>query len=307
MKIKLLNSFFVGCSLILGLAIFSLNPKEESSTQESELITEAKLDNLNNFKLGKSVESFFKSFTNQALNPPPTPELDIYNILGSGGYNVEIQDGIKTFLRCSSDLNNNGNFEFFDPNIATYPTGTIYFIDWGDGTASTQVEDHTYTSGLYKLFYTITFPDGTSDTSEFRVFVGTGPPTITVNLSGETNCFPNQYNFSVTSSNNQPGTIYTITISDGSAPIVFDSSANPIGPGFTNNFTHTFTGISCGKTSEVGSDTYTDSFAITVNATNPCDTLGFSAAAGPIRVSQPGEADFVLPADIACVDSLVNF
>ena len=60
MKIKLLNSFFVGCSLILGLAIFSLNPKEESSTQESELIAEAQVNNSDHFKSGKSVNLFLK-------------------------------------------------------------------------------------------------------------------------------------------------------------------------------------------------------------------------------------------------------
>lgn len=171
MKIKLLNSFFIGCSLVLGLAVFNLNPKEESIAQESELIAEAKVDNLNNFKSGQSVESFFKSFTNQALNSPPTSELDINNILGSGGYDVEIQSGIKTFLRYASHLNNNGNFEFFDPNLATYSPVALYFIDWGDSKTRTHIEDHVCAAGLHTLLYAITFPGGTSDTSEFMVFV----------------------------------------------------------------------------------------------------------------------------------------
>lgn len=171
MKIKLLNSFFIGCSLVLGLAVFNLNPKEESIAQESELKAEAKVDNLNNFKSGQSVESFFKSFTNQALNSPPTSELDINNILGSGGYDVEIQSGIKTFLRYASHLNNNGNFEFFDPNLATYSPGALYFIDWGDSKTRTHIEDHVCAAGLHTLLYAITFPGGTSNTSEFMVFV----------------------------------------------------------------------------------------------------------------------------------------
>ena len=307
MKIKLLNSFFVGCSLILGLAIFSLNPKEESSTQESELIAEAQVNNSDHFKSGKSVESFFKSFTNQALNPPPTPELDINNILGSGGYDVEIQGGIKTFLRCTSDLSNNGNFEFFDPNIATYPAGTTYFIDWGDGTTSTQVEDHTYIAGLYTLTYTITFPDGTSDTSEFRVFVGTQPAVITVQLTGNENCLPNQYEFTLTTGNNTPGTTYSIIINDGSTPITLESSDYPIGVPIVETFFHTFLDTSCGITSTINGVPNNNSYSITVRSTNPCSTEGNFTSTGPIRVSEPTEADFILPADIACVNSLVNF
>ncbi|AFU67171.1 conserved repeat domain protein [Psychroflexus torquis ATCC 700755] len=167
MKIKLLNSFFIRCSFIVGLAILSLIPKEESSAQETKLIAGVKIDNLNNFKSSKSVTSFFKNFINQALNPPSTSELNIDNILGHVGYNSDRQSGTKTFLRCTNHLNNNGNFEFFNPDIPVTPQ----FIDQGDSITCTQVEDHIYISEIHTLINSITFPDITSNNNKFKVFV----------------------------------------------------------------------------------------------------------------------------------------
>lgn len=138
MKIKLLNSFFIRYSLIVGLAFFSLIPKEESCAQETNLISEVKIGNFNNFKSSKSL---FKSFINQALKPLPTPELYIGNISGYIEYNSNRQRGSKTFLRCNNRLNNNGNFEFFNPNLPV----NQYFIDQGDSITCTQIEDHNCT------------------------------------------------------------------------------------------------------------------------------------------------------------------
>lgn len=167
MKIKLLSSFFIRYSLIVGLFVFSLIPNEDSCAREIKLISEIEIGNFNNFKSSKSVKSFFKSFINQALNPLSTPELYTGDILGYKEYNSNRQGGSKTFLRCNNRLNNNGNFEFFNPNIPV----NQYFIDQGDSITCTQVEDHNYTSEIHTLINSIPFPDITSNANEFKVFV----------------------------------------------------------------------------------------------------------------------------------------
>jgi len=308
MKTKLLTLFLIGCFLLIGLAVFTTSNSISEINNDIAFadsgISEKK--STQPAKNKKAVTSFFEIFTDQESNSVDDPDLNIENV--GGGYKTEAQNGIKTFLRCTGDLSNNGFFNFIDPDQSSYPTGTTYFIDWGDGDTSTTVEPHTYTSGLYTMSYTIISIDGTSETSEFRVFVGTNPPPISVDLiDGNDNCLPNEYTFEITVNNNTPGTTYTITINDGSPDIVLESSDYPIGGSFTETFNHEFLGTSCGVNSTVNGSPSPNSFSVTARATNPCETDGSFISTGPIRVSEPTEADFVLPADIACVNSLVNF
>lgn len=308
MKTKLLTLFLIGCFLLIGLAVFTTSNSISEINNDIAFadsgISEKKFTQPAKNK--KAVTSFFEIFTDQESNSVDDPDLNIENV--GGGYKTEAQNGIKTFLRCTGDLSNNGFFNFIDPDQSSYPTGTTYFIDWGDGDTSTTVEPHTYTSGLYTMSYTIISIDGTSETSEFRVFVGTNPPPISVDLiDGNDNCLPNEYTFEITVNNNTPGTTYTITINDGSPDIVLESSDYPIGGSFTETFNHEFLGTSCGVNSTVNGSPSPNSFSVTARATNPCETDGSFISTGPIRVSEPTEADFVLPADIACVNSLVNF
>ncbi|MBZ9652971.1 PKD-like domain-containing protein [Psychroflexus montanilacus] len=308
MKTKLLSSFFIGCSLVIGLAVFiTFDNNYETEHDIAFANTELQQNQKPSVKKQK-VNSFFEILTDQESNAFLPPDLDITNPLGgAGGYGVEDQNGFKTFLRCTGDLSNNGVFNFVDPDIGTYPAGTTFLIDWGDGDTSTTVESHTYTSGLYTLSYTVTFPDGTTGTSEFRVFVGTQPPVINVQLTGNENCLPNEYEYTISVANNTPGTTYTILINDGSPAIILESSDYPIGGSISETFTHTFLDTSCGVNSTVNGTPFANSYSITATSANPCSTDGNFVSTGPIRVSEPTEADFILPAEIACVNSLVNF
>ncbi|SDG75267.1 PKD-like domain-containing protein [Psychroflexus sediminis] len=307
MKTKLLPTFFTGCLLIAGFV--SINPAKKvvNSIDEYAFLDTKKEAVEKPTQQIKAVNSFFEIFTDQTSTAFNTPDLEMNNVLGAGGYNIEVQNGIKTFLRCTNDISFNGTFDFFDPEESSYPAGTTYFIDWGDGSTSNQVESHTYSSGLYTLSYTVKLPDGTKNTNEFRVFVGIQPPVVYVQLTESENCLPDEYEYTVTVSNNTPGTTYTISINDGSPDIVLNSSDYPIGTGFSETFTHVFLDTSCDSTSTINGTPYENSFSITVNASNPCSAQGNFVSVGPIRVSEPTKADFILPSEIACVNSLVDF
>ncbi|NEV94079.1 hypothetical protein G3567_07955 [Psychroflexus sp. YR1-1] len=308
MKTKLLSSLLIGCLLIIGFVLVNPSNKVNSATDEIAYTNTKSREADTISKSTKRVNSFFEIFTDQSKLALESSDLTINNSLGgAGGYAIIVENGVKSFLRCSSNLSNNGIFEFEDPSQSTYPSGTNYLLDWGDGTTSTQVETHTYSSGVYTLAYSVIFPDGSVDTTEFKVFVGTEPPSVNVQLTGNENCLPDQYEFSVTSTNNTPGTTYTITINDGSEPIILESSDFPLGSSFTETFLHTFLDTSCNTTSFINGSNFPNSFSVTVTATNPCNTSGNFVSTGPIRVSEPTQADFELPADIACVNSTVNF
>ncbi|MFO7745207.1 MAG: hypothetical protein R6V36_07475, partial [Psychroflexus sp.] len=305
MKTKLLTSFLIGCSLLVGIAVY--NNSNNNSVSDIEIaVANTDLRSSESAVKREIPNSFFKIFTDQTSTAFNTPDLDINNSLGGfGGYGIEFQNGIKTFLRCTNV--GSGDFQFEDPNQNSYPPGTLVSIDWGDGNISTQVEDHSYTNGLYTIEYNVTLPGSNTETSIFRVFVGDTPPSVSVKLSGNNHCLPNKYDYSIEITDNQPGNIYTININDGSAPIVIDSDTLAIGADITLPYTHTFSSTSCGVSSTVNNSPTPNSFSITVRATNPCDTSGNFNSVGPIRVSEPSEADFIVPAPIACVGSTVNF
>ena len=308
MKTKLLSTLLIGCSLIVGLVVFATFDTT-SETENDMAIANTDLQQSQRLNKSKgSYTSFFEIFSDQPNASFAPPDLNISNT--GSLYRTEIQNGIKTFLRCTSNPAANGFFEFFDPDQASYPPGTTYLIEWGQAgeTATTIPPTYTYAAGLYTLRYTVFFTDGTSISNEFRVFVGEEPPAPSVTLiDGNDNCLPNEYNYRFSVNENRPGTTYTITINDGSAPRIINSEDYTFGDPIDEVFTHTFTNTSCGINSTINGTPFANSFSISVTATNPCNTSGNFISTGPIRVSEPTEADFVRPSEIACVNSVVNF
>jgi len=308
MKAKLLSTFLIGCSLIIGLVVFT------ASDSNSEPKLDIAFANTNLQQIQKSSQdkasynTFFEIYADQSNTVQSLPDLDISNT--GTLYRTEIQGGIKTFLRCTSNPTASGFFQFFDPDQASYPAGTTFLIEWGQGgeTATTIPPNYSYAAGLYTLRYTVFFPNGTSISNEFRVFVGAEPPAPSVTLiDGNDNCLPNEYEYLFTVNENRPGATYTITINDGSPPRVINSEDYPFGAPINEIFTHTFNDTSCGVSSTINGTPFANSFSISVTATNPCNTSGNFISTGPIRVSEPTDADFIVPADIACVGSTVNF
>ena len=229
------------------------------------------------------------------------PALTITNT--GTGYSTSIQNGVTVFTRCGFNF---GVFQFVDLSTSSYPSGTTFSVDWGDGTAIvTSIGSHNYTTaGLYNLVYTINYSSGCSVTKNYSVYVGNPPPTVTISGSGGLACNPSSYQFSILTSNNTiPGTTYTITINDGSAPIVFPNGL-PSNPYVLN---YHFPNTSCGTNSTINNSVYADSFSIQVVASNPCSPQGTFTSIGPIRVSLETDPDFNQSAQVACVQSNVVF
>ncbi|WP_188459322.1 PKD-like domain-containing protein [Psychroflexus planctonicus] len=251
------------------------------------------------FSASLTLNGTTKSITVEVLPAPNSPSLEIDNS-SSSGYSSEVDSGQIQFLRCGSF--NFANFNFIDPNQDTYPEGTTFDINWGDGSPeATSLESHIYNPGIYTLTYSIIYPSGCSASTDFSIYVGNEPPTITIFNSGSISCKPNEYDFTVAASNDLPGTIYEININDGSEPIILNGL--PTNP-FT--LTHVFEDTSCGATSVVNNTTYYDAFSIQVTAYNPCSTQGSFTSVGPVRVSESTEPDFTMSNTTACVNNEIS-
>ena len=261
-----------------------------------------KYDTVGNFTAILTINGSSSQVNINVVSAPTSPSLIISNN-NINGYTTQIINGITTFSRCGNFTF--GAFNFVDPNISSYPVGTTYLVSWGDSTAnSTSIASHSYTQlGVYKLTYTVIYSGGCEATTTFNVFVGNVPPTISITGSGSLSCSPNDYEFTIASSSNAPGTVFTVTINDGTPPIVFLNGL-PTNP---YTFKHKFIASSCGTNSTINNTIYTDSYSIKVTASNACDTQGTFTSIGPIRVSEETKPSFSMSETTACVGSQVSF
>jgi gliding motility-associated-like protein len=224
------------------------------------------------------------------VNPQP-----VANLGGTGSGSTF--GGFPAFRVCS---NTASQFTFTNTSTST-STNTNYTIDWGDSSpnftgTSWGTLTHTYQIGLWYLTYSITGSNGCSITRTFVVFVGSNPAVSLGNPGNTDICNANSLTFPITgTSNNPPGTTYTVSFNDGSTPQVFNHPP-------PTSVTHTFTTSSCGTTSSDGSNSYPNSFSANIVATNPCSTS--SVGVVPIYVSANPQADFNSP-QTACVNSQV--
>jgi len=213
------------------------------------------------------------------VNPQPNA-----NLGGTGsGSNF---GGIPVFRVCSNAAS------LFNFTNTSTSSNTNYTINWGDsspnftGTSWTTLS-HTYQIGLWNLTYTIQGSNGCSITKPYIVFVGSNPAVSLGNPGNTDICSANSLTFPITgTTNNPPGTTYTVTFNDSSPPQVFNHPP-------PSSVTHTFINSSCGTTSSDGSNSYPNSFSANIVATNPCSTS--SVGVVPIYVSQNPQADFTGP------------
>ncbi|WP_295335133.1 PKD-like domain-containing protein [Flavobacterium sp.] len=224
------------------------------------------------------------------VNPQPNA-----NMGGTGSGSTF--GGFAAFRVCS---NTSSQFTFTNTSTTT-STNTSYTIDWGDSTPNFTGNSwtsltHTYQIGLWYLTYTINGNNGCSISRTFVVFVGSNPAVSLGNPGNTDICNANSLTFPITgTSNNPPGTTYTVSFNDGSAPQVFNHPP-------PSSVTHTFTTSSCGTTSSDGSNSYPNSFSANIVATNPCSTS--SVGVVPIYVSANPQANFNSP-QTACVNNQV--
>jgi len=206
-------------------------------------------------------------------------------------------NGIPVFRVCSNTIS---NFTFTNTSTTT-AINSNYIINWGDSSpnfvsTSWTSTSHTYSIGLWNLVYTIQGNNGCTTTKNYTVFVGSNPAVSLGNPGNTDICNSSSLTFPITgTSNNPPGTTYTVTFNDGSTPQIF-SHPPP------SSVTHSFSVSSCGVTSSDGSNSYPNSFSANIVASNPCNTS--SVGVVPIYVSTPPIADFTLPVT-ACTNTQV--
>jgi gliding motility-associated-like protein len=208
-------------------------------------------------------------------------------------------NGQPTFRTCS---NSDATISFNNASTTTI-TNVNYTINWGDGSpdfvATTwSSATHTYRVGSWILTYTIPGQNGCTIIKKYCVFVGSNP-AVSLGNPGNTNiCGNSTLTFPITGTeNNPPGTTYTVTFNDGSAPQVFN---NPP----PSSVTHTFTHSSCGTYSSNGYTSFPNSFSANIVATNPCGTSAVGVV--PIYVSTPPVADFRASKTTTCTNSPIS-
>ncbi|MUU78312.1 PKD domain-containing protein [Winogradskyella endarachnes] len=208
-------------------------------------------------------------------------------------------NGLPVFRQC---INSGSEFTFTNLSTTT-ALNTSYNINWGDGSPDFNATDwssttHNFGVGIYDLTYTITGSNGCTTVTNYSVFVGSNPGVSLGNPGNTDICNVNPLTFPITGTeNNPPGTIYTITFNDGSAPQVFNHPP-------PSSVSHTFEVSSCNTTSSDGTNTYENSFSAIIVASNPCSTS--SVGVVPIYVSVAPEASFNSD-DVTCTNTPVCF
>lgn len=223
--------------------------------------------------------------------------------LSSDNASYTIFNGVPTFYRCTSNATASFNFAF----AGTAEPGSVHTINWGDGSpvytntgANFPPQSHVYAQGISTLTYTITQTNGCSDSRTYSVFVGTNPAGGIINPGSTQGCGPLSLTFPIVGwETNTPGTIYILTLNDGTPVTTYSHPPPP-------SFTHDFSIGSCGTTSTDGTNTYQNSFSLNLRVENPCGSSGGSVV--PIVVSIAATAGFTIsPNDTACVNSTVTF
>lgn len=223
------------------------------------------------------------------INPQPDATI---NGTGSGTF----FGGVPVFRICNNAVS---TFSFANASATASTLNTHYTIVWGDGTPDyssnnwTTPINHTYQVGLWNVIYTIQSSNGCNITKNYIVFVGSNPAVSLGNPGNTDICNSSPLTFPITgTTNNPPGTQYTVTFNDGSSPQVFNHPP-------PSSVTHTFTTSSCGITSSNGTTSFQNSFSANIVAENPCGASAIGVV--PIYVSTPPIANFTLPS-IECIN-----
>lgn len=224
--------------------------------------------------------------------------------IGNADPGVTFFPGTSTFKVCT----NTPSYLFQFQNLSTtIGTNLTYTIKWGDASVDSvftswpagNIIQHTYTIGAKELVIEVTGPNGCIGIKKYTVFLGTNPAGGFNSLGNTNVCAPDSLGFVISGyQNNAPGTTYTVTINDGSAPLFF---THP--PPDTVN--HVFLYSSCNNNSSNGTLTFPNSYNATLTIENPCDLTSVSVI--PIYVSgKPRPSIRVVPANTVCTGSITH-
>ncbi|RYY43338.1 MAG: hypothetical protein EOO06_19850, partial [Chitinophagaceae bacterium] len=213
-----------------------------------------------------------------------------------GGTGSLTYNGLNYFTVCASTTS---TFNFTNQS-STAGTNTGYLIKWGDATpdfSSTgfTATTHTYGIGNYHLEFIVTGQNGCKDTGDYYVFVGNNP-AVGLNNPGNTFiCSQTSLTFPISgTSNNPPGTNYTVSFNDGTSAVNYTHPAPA-------DVTHFFSKGSC----NTNSPGFPNSFQATIQASNPCGTS--AATVVPIYVSEKTKALIdIQPDTVVCTSTTVT-
>lgn len=221
--------------------------------------------------------------------------------VGNADPGVTYIPSIKTFKVCT----NTPSYLFQFQNLSTtIPTNGTYTIKWGDASVDSvftswpagNIIQHIYTIGAHKFRMEITGPNGCIGIKEYTVFLGTNPAGGFNSLGNTNICAPDSLKFVISGfQNNAPGTTYTVTINDGTAPLVYNHPP-------PDTVLHVFDYSSCNNTSSNGVVSFANSFNAVLTIENPCDLTSVSVI--PIYVSgKPRPSIRVNPSNVVCTGS----
>ena len=224
--------------------------------------------------------------------------------IGNADAGVTYIPALSTFKVCT----NTSSYLFkFINQSTTIGSNVSYTINWGDGSvdstfstwAAGDIIQHIYGIGSRILTVQVIGPTGCIGIKKYTVFLGTNPAGGFSSLGNTNICAPDSLRFVITGfQNNAPGTTYTITVNDGSAPLVFTHPP-------PDTVAHVFFFSSCGTTSSNGTISFNNSYNATLTIENPCDITSVSVI--PIYVSGKPRARFIVsPSNTVCTGSSTN-
>gem|GEM_PF-4502692 len=221
--------------------------------------------------------------------------LDNACVSGSGFGSSTFND-VTYFTSCANS--------FQGDNICLYTTTTltnnnsIHNIFWGDGTSnlytgsnipSNQLAFQHYYQNTGASFITYTLQESNNSCVRSKIYpLYTGAnPTAVISTGGvPTLCNPGSVNYNIIpGTQNTIGTIYTISVNDAGGGSNTSYTFNHPPPASLN---HLFNSVSCGTTSVINSNTYQNSFQVSISSSNACGSS--SSAIGPINIQSAPDA-----------------
>lgn len=244
-----------------------------------------------------------------------TDDITVRNIpdasLSTGNASSDVQfvanfNGLPTFKRCTP-TGATFNFIFLNQSTTT-AINTLYDIDWGDGSAPTQLNaswiigssvTHTYARGNYFLTLRVTGSTGCIGIKKYLIFFGLAPGGGITGVEENDTCVRGPLKFPVFgTTNNSPATIYTFQVNDGSDPIIFPHPPQ-------DTIIHYTTISSCGFECQG----ILNSFCASLTIRNACSVNPTPVSVGNLLVSGNPRARMrlgVSNANIACIGNNIS-
>ncbi|MGB1349294.1 MAG: hypothetical protein ACPH2N_03355, partial [Flavobacteriaceae bacterium] len=258
-----------------------------------------------NYLVELDIDGFTFSMTVNVISSDIEPSLD------SSTWGLSTVNNESYFTFCGNQTSGDDFLEAlfpFDTNSLNttpnsihtiYVDGVLFYTFTGENQSNLE---YFAPVGTTEIIYTI--QDGPCVIEKiFNLYVGANPTATISNEGVPVLCTPGSVNYTISyGAQNGPGTVYTINVSDGSAPVVFDHPP-------PSTYTHNFNSTSCGAEQiSFSGQIYDNAYEISITASNACDqsTSGFA----PIYIESRPEADFIfdpeLDNDVICQGTPLN-